>query len=535
MDKSKVLRILQKLDEEGYFLHNKKQKEKIDPLRERLEMAFLSAEEEQKIIDEILDELPSDVVANALRRVEQEDDEDRGIPDFMEAPAFEEEPEDRAVGEELESQFEEEAESMFEEEPMESGAEEKRKQMVEEEPMESMAGSEPESMGEEEVDSMVSDDLDEDSLPAGAVQKDGYVEVSVYYGTDRKRKDLDRARDRTHPEIPVKFEYKGERSSNPRKLEFGVARVSIPEGHERGRIEKPRFKIFKKKPEKHVTLTHPLEFLIEADFIGRLKETLKKATEKQALVFIHGYNVKFEAALERTAQLAYDLEYAGVPLLYSWPSNGRTTSYTGDEGNVSGAYHLLHEFLKIILADVEAEEVHIIAHSMGNRALTECLSRIRLSEVLKTPNRISSAQVNRIKRVVFAAPDVDQDRFKYLAESFPHETTRYTLYASTKDFALESSQKLHSGNPRAGDSDVLCIAPNVESIDVSRLPQDPNTKHKDLLGHGYYATSKTILADVHRLFTHSGFMTAEERGHVPHAEGGWLFNHEQITIDENIV
>lgn len=541
MEKSRLLRILDKLEDEGYFRDHADQKKRIEPLWLKLKDTTLSRAEEKKVIREILSVLPKEEVQRIDRQIKakakkqsKKGSKKRSGSKESESDLFgQEDPVDRP-DEMPRSLIEEEAMAMpEEEEAMAMPEEEEAMAMPEEEegelegafagePVDNMPGAEPQGM-------------DQPSLPAGAVQKDGYVEVSVFYGTDRKRKDLDKVRHRTHPEIPVKFTYKGERSANPRKLEFGQARVSIPEGHEKGRIEKPRFKIFREKPDKHVTLTRPLEFLTETEFVKRLKHTLKSSSfKKQALVFIHGYNVKFEDALERTAQLAYDLEYPGVPLLYSWPSNGRTLSYTGDEGNVSGAYHLLHEFLKIILADAEAEEVHIIAHSMGNRALTECLSRIRLSEVLQTPNRISREQVNRIQRVVFAAPDVDQDRFKYLAESFPHETTRYTLYASTKDFALERSQDLHSGNPRAGDSDVLCIAPHVESIDVSRLPQDPDTKHRDLLGHGYYGSSKTVLADVHRLFTEQSFMTADQRGHVPQADGGWLFNHERITIDENL-
>ena len=38
-----------------------------------------------------------------------------------------------------------------------------------------------------------------------------------------------------------------------------------------------------------------------------------------AVVFVHGYNTAFDYAVYRTAQIAYDLKFDGVPFLFSWP------------------------------------------------------------------------------------------------------------------------------------------------------------------------------------------------------------------------
>ena len=58
----------------------------------------------------------------------------------------------------------------------------------------------------------------------------------------------------------------------------------------------------------------------------------ERETRSQALLFIHGYNVTFEDALHRTAQLAYDLKFPRPALCYIWPSKGATVLYTQDEG-----------------------------------------------------------------------------------------------------------------------------------------------------------------------------------------------------------
>ena len=52
----------------------------------------------------------------------------------------------------------------------------------------------------------------------------------------------------------------------------------------------------------------------------RLREEVRDSRRKEAFVFIHGYNVAFDDAIYRTAQIAYDLSFDGPPILYSWPS-----------------------------------------------------------------------------------------------------------------------------------------------------------------------------------------------------------------------
>ena len=43
---------------------------------------------------------------------------------------------------------------------------------------------------------------------------------------------------------------------------------------------------------------------------------VSRSPRKDAFVFIHGFNVAFEDAVMRTAQIAYDLGFDGAPILY---------------------------------------------------------------------------------------------------------------------------------------------------------------------------------------------------------------------------
>jgi tetratricopeptide (TPR) repeat protein len=53
----------------------------------------------------------------------------------------------------------------------------------------------------------------------------------------------------------------------------------------------------------------------------------RKAFQKQVFVFVPGFNVSFENALRRTAQIAYDVDFDGAAFLFSWPSGSGLASY----------------------------------------------------------------------------------------------------------------------------------------------------------------------------------------------------------------
>jgi esterase/lipase superfamily enzyme len=70
--------------------------------------------------------------------------------------------------------------------------------------------------------------------------------------------------------------------------------------------------------------------------------------EKQAFVFVHGFNVGFDAAAYRTAQIVYDLGFDGAPVFYSWPSRGGIKEYEYDQNSARQARAHLRSFLELV-------------------------------------------------------------------------------------------------------------------------------------------------------------------------------------------
>lgn len=308
--------------------------------------------------------------------------------------------------------------------------------------------------------------------------------------------------------------------SNERgEFELGTCEVSIPECHELAELESPSIFHLEitEDPTKHVVLLG-IDRLEEGPFLEELRQSIQSNDAQEAFVFIHGYNVTFENAARRTAQLAYDLKFKGAPIFYSWPSQGGLLQYTVDETNVEWTVPHLKQFLKLIAEQSGAKRVHLIAHSMGNRALTNALKEISYTDTQNGP---------LFNEVVLTAPDIDAEIFRRdLAPQIIKTAQRVTLYASSNDEALIASKKVH-GYPRAGESgETVVVVPGIDTIDVSGLDTS-------LLGHSYYGSNDTVLIDMAQLLLESKPPTLRSRLEAKTFEGlsYWRFLIENLHAE----
>jgi esterase/lipase superfamily enzyme len=142
----------------------------------------------------------------------------------------------------------------------------------------------------------------------------------------------------------------------------------------------------------------------------------------------------------------------------------------------------LQRMLRILETRSGAQKIHLIAHSMGNRAVCEALKALSYSR--------SAQPAPLLHHLVLAAPDIDAETFRQLAAALRQVSDYITLYASSNDKAIAASAKLHK-YPRAGGVPVL-VLPDVESIDATAVSTD-------FLGHGYFAATFPVLSDIHEL------------------------------------
>lgn len=306
--------------------------------------------------------------------------------------------------------------------------------------------------------------------------QDGFRVVDVYYATDRARSGSKK---------PTEF-YGSDRNSH---LELGIASVTIPETHVPGMVERPSvWRLdFSPSPSKHILL-HSVKPVDPDSFFGKLQGEFTQAPSRDLFVYIHGFNHSFEYAAQRAAQITFDMGNSAVPVMFSWPSRNKTSAYFSDAAVVRLSGRRLAVFLEDLVARSGAETIHILAHSMGSRALTDAL------EIMALRRNATPQDAPVFGQVMFAAPDVDTELFATMANVFRPLARRLTLYASSTDWALASSRKLHGDTPRAGLGGALLLASQgIDSIDMTSMGDD-------MLAHNYFSNDSSALADMATLF-----------------------------------
>jgi esterase/lipase superfamily enzyme len=273
-------------------------------------------------------------------------------------------------------------------------------------------------------------------------------------------------------------------SERSETVHYGSCRVAIPESHTIGSIGSSWWKRLITRTDdrlKLLTLTTLPDGAYWAAVAAELRA--RRSDERDAVVFLHGYNVSFQDAAFRAAQVGFDLGVSGVMAFYSWPSKGTLQGYPADEATIEASEGFIADFLTSMAGRSGARRVHIIAHSMGNRGLLRAIDRIATAAAERTRTPFD--------QIILAAADVDQDTFKRLSAAYQRVARRTTMYVCSKDRAVEASHWLHDF-PRAGLAPPVLVVPGIDTINVSNLDLT-------LLGHGYVAEARELLTDIHAL------------------------------------
>jgi esterase/lipase superfamily enzyme len=322
-------------------------------------------------------------------------------------------------------------------------------------------------------------------------------EYTVWYGTNRRPRDpLDASKG-----------YSGNRDG---RIHYGNCRVYIPKAHKIGSVGSPWWKRLATWTDDRIKLREIREF-DGKDFWQQLEGQLAvvPAAERQAVIFVHGYNVSFRDAAVRAAQIGFDLSIKGAMAFFSWPSRGNLKGYMADQATIEASEEDISGFMTNFVTQSGAEAVHIIAHSMGNRG------------VLRAVNRIAERAQQRsgmpFGQIILAAADVDADSFRKLSTAYAKVARQTTLYVSKRDRAVEASHWLHQF-PRAGFMPPVCVVPGIDTIGVANIDMT-------LLGHAYIGEAREVLTDIHQLIAtgsppHQRFGLEEHR--TESGERYWL-------------
>jgi esterase/lipase superfamily enzyme len=233
-------------------------------------------------------------------------------------------------------------------------------------------------------------------------------------------------------------------SGNPAQ-EFSYASITVsipPDGARKiGQVQWP--KSVPGDPTRDF-VTASAEYLDKNSFNTAVSTTTKSTGRTKALIFVHGFNNRFDEAVYRLAQIVQDSKAPVVPILFSWPSKGlvQLDAYKYDVQTANESRAALRQVLSAIALNPSIKDVTVLCHSMG------CWPAL---EGLQSASIRISRNNRKIRGVLVVAPDLDIDVFRSEVQQIGKPKPRIALFVSHDDAALKISKSIW-GKSRLGDA-----------------------------------------------------------------------------------
>jgi esterase/lipase superfamily enzyme len=195
--------------------------------------------------------------------------------------------------------------------------------------------------------------------------------------------------------------FSGERAA---EISYAAVTVSIPPDNARkvGEIQWPES--LPGDPRRDFVAVSA-NYLDKQGLVSAVSATAKQTGRSKVLVFVHGFNNRFDDAVYRFAQIVHDAKAPGIPVLFTWPSRGelKLRAYTYDRESANYSRDAFEQLLATLAANPNVKEINIVAHSMGNWVTLEALGAMSIRT-----GKIGG----KIRNVMLVAPDVDVDVFR---------------------------------------------------------------------------------------------------------------------------
>ncbi|SCY81816.1 alpha/beta hydrolase [Microvirga guangxiensis] len=298
---------------------------------------------------------------------------------------------------------------------------------------------------------------------------------------------------------PAEF-FSGDRGP---QLSFAEFTVSIPPeaNRKQGDVQWPR-----SVPGNPATdfVTLKADIIDRAQALAWVKRTTRQVPRRHVLVFIHGFNNRFDDAVFRFAQIVHDAGTPVAPVLFTWPSRGSVLAYGYDRESNTYSRNALEATLRTLARSPDVGEISILAHSMGNWVTLEALRQMAIRDGNVAP---------KIKNVLLAAPDVDVGLFREAIMDMGKNRPGFTLFVSQDDRALAISRRIWGDSIRLGaiDPEQEPYRSQMEQAGITVLNLS-KLQSGDPLNHSKYAESPEVVRIIGRELAEGQILTDSRVG-----------------------
>lgn len=266
---------------------------------------------------------------------------------------------------------------------------------------------------------------------------------------------------------------------------FSLLTITVPPHHTTGEVELPSFGAA--NPQKHFVVAAQRR-MSDDEFKNALAAHIsgRVGSNRDVLLYVHGFNTSAEEARFRVAQIAQDGGFGGVPMLFTWPSAGSLLDYEAAKESAAVSRDALSKLLLDLAAVPGIGRVHILAHSMGTWLTMEALRETAIA---------GSNDLNgKLGDVLLAAPDIDLNVFRQQLARV--DASHVSVLVSAGDKALSLSRTLAGDRPRVGALDPKKPGDRAALDQLGVHVYDISALSTGLIGHGTYAAAPAVLRTI---------------------------------------
>ncbi|MBB3965262.1 MULTISPECIES: alpha/beta hydrolase [Rhizobium] len=271
--------------------------------------------------------------------------------------------------------------------------------------------------------------------------------------------------------------FNGERSPKP---SLTAVSVSIPPNRKPGTVQWPSR--LPPNPATDFAVTSVQQIGTVKEGRGWLSQNMRNG---HALVFVHGFNNRYEDSVFRLAQIVNDSGMDATPILFTWPSRAQITAYEYDKESTNYSRTALEQALRTLVNDPNVKDITVLAHSMGTWLTMESLRQMGIRD-----GRLNS----KIRDVILASPDIDIQVFAKQYAEMGTPRPKFTIFVSQDDRALAFSSfitgrvsRLGAIDPTAEPYRTKLEEAGITAIDLTKVNSN------DRLNHGKFAESPEIV------------------------------------------
>jgi esterase/lipase superfamily enzyme len=291
-------------------------------------------------------------------------------------------------------------------------------------------------------------------------------------------------------------------------LSYAQFDVSVPPERKIGTVTLPD--PARPDPKRDFLVVDSTRIADQSAFVRSIDEALVQLprSQREVLVFVHGFNTNFAEGLYRHAQMRHDFRSPGVSVHYAWPSAARAASYATDRESVLQA----RDDLDALIGQLErtkAGRIVVAGHSMGAFLVMETLRQRAI--------RARPGSFDKTPLVILMAPDIDVGVFRGQAESLAAEDVAIYIFTSARDRALRFSAVLRGTGARLG---ALTDQSQLPGLPVTVVDLSSVAGNQDSLNHFKVATSPVMISVVGGMSTYGNTMLSDAIRKPGLIEGG---------------